>query len=118
MEQEVNVVVTRHEGLATYLVPEGIISQGTRVISHAREEDVRGKRVVGVLPLRLAALATSVTEIALDIPKEKRGEELSAQEVRQFIIGGGAVTYKVCTIAHQNDAEVRYGALRFVLGER
>jgi len=71
----------------------GIVAGDARVIDHASEEDVRGRDVVGVLPLRLASLASSVTEIELRVTLEDRGKELSLERLRE--IAGEAVTYVV-----------------------
>lgn len=87
------VVVTRHGSLVTYLVEAGLCSQDTPVLSHATADDVRGKHVIGVLPLRLAALAASVTEVPLDLTPEDRGKELSLERVKE--IAGDPVTYRV-----------------------
>ena len=87
------VVVTRHSGLVWYLIEIGLISEGASVLSHATPDDVRGRHVIGVLPLRLAALAALVTEVPLDIPPELRGVELTLEQVRQY--AGEPVTYIV-----------------------
>jgi putative CRISPR-associated protein (TIGR02620 family) len=79
------LIVTRHAGLIEVLRADFGITG--KVISHATPEAIRGKRVVGVLPLHLAAEAASVTEVVLDLPADKRGVELSADEVRQFCRG-------------------------------
>lgn len=55
------IVVTRHPALLELIRERGIVDGDVRVIDHASEEDVRGRDVVGVLPLRLASLANSVT---------------------------------------------------------
>ncbi len=90
------VVVTRHAGLVDYLVEEGIVGTDVPVISHASAEDVRGKHVIGVLPLSLAAEADKVTEVPLRLTPELRGVELSLDQVRE--IAGDPVTYKVSVI--------------------
>lgn len=87
------VVVTRHPALVDLLRERGIIGEEARVIEHASPEDVRGKHVIGVLPLALAALAESVTEIPLKLTPEMRGKELDLDTLRG--IAGDAVTYKV-----------------------
>ena len=78
------IVVTRHQALLDYLVEEGIVTEDVPVLSHVTEDDVRGKHVIGVLPLRLAAAAAIVTEVPLDLPQELRGKELSVEEVRKY----------------------------------
>lgn len=87
------VVITRHPALVELLIEKGLIPQGTNVITHANPDDVRGKDVIGVLPLSLAALAASVTEIPLTLAPEDRGKELGIDRLRQ--IAGEPVTYKV-----------------------
>lgn len=87
------VVVTRHKALVEFLIKRKIIGADTPIISHATEKDVLGKDVIGVLPLRLAALAASVTEVPMDIPAELRGQELSLEQVEAF--SGEPVKYTV-----------------------
>ena len=87
------VVVTRHRALVDYLIEEGIVSEDVPVLTHATMDDVRGKHVIGVLPLRLAAAAAVVTEVPLNLPPELRGKELTVEEVRRY--AGPPVTYEV-----------------------
>lgn len=91
------VVVTRHPALVELLRERGMIRAGARVIEHATEEDVRGRWVIGVLPLRLAALARYVTEIELRLTPEDRGRELTIERLRE--IAGPAVSYTVRRIS-------------------
>lgn len=88
-----SIVVTRHAALAELLVERGIVEAGTHVITHATPEQVAGKDVIGVLPLSLASLANSVTEVPLALTPELRGKELDLETLRS--IAGEAVTYKV-----------------------
>ena len=90
------IVITRHEALVALLRERGLIGDDVRVISHATSEDVRGKHVIGVLPLSLAALAASVTEISLTLSPELRGKELDLETLRQ--VAGEAVTYQVTVV--------------------
>ena len=78
------VVVTRHESLVEYLREINLISEDTPVISHANPEQVQGKDVIGVLPLSLAVLAHSVTEVPLALAPEDRGKELSLERVKEI----------------------------------
>lgn len=87
------VVVTRHASLAALLIERGVIDESAQVIAHATPDDVRGARVIGVLPLALAALAESITEIPLTLTPEMRGRELSLDELRAC--AGAATTYRV-----------------------
>jgi hypothetical protein len=81
-----SIVVTRHMALLQYLKEEGLISGNEQVFTHVTENDVKDKHVFGVLPLRLAALTFGVTEVALDIPEELRGKELTIEQVRQYAL--------------------------------
>lgn len=76
------LVVTRHQALVDYLVEQGAVAPGSRVVEHATEDDVRGQHVVGVLPIHLAALAASVTMVPMELRPEQRGRELTLEEVR------------------------------------
>jgi len=87
------VVITRHPGLVEYLIELKVIEEGTEFTEHATPQMVRGKRVIGVLPLDLAAEAECVVSVPLKIPPELRGVELSADQVREF--AGEVTTYKV-----------------------
>ena len=87
------VVVTRHPGLVEWLIRANLINQDTPVIAHATVDDVLGKHVIGVLPMSLACHVQAVTEVALTIPAEMRGKELSIDQVEEY--QQGVVTYKV-----------------------
>ena len=106
------VIVTRHKALVEYLVNKGIVSKDSQVISHATASDIRGKHVIGVLPMHMAALARTITEIPLDIPAEMRGKELSLEQVKEY--AGEPVKYSVRTeeqiIKHAADTSDRVAA--------
>lgn len=73
------VIVTRHAGAVEWLRRRGIRG---RVIPHATAEDVKGRVVIGALPLHLAAEAAVVG--AIDLPAlrpDQRGADLSAEEM-------------------------------------
>ena len=96
MTNQNTIVVTRHPALVSYLQEQGLVPAGVPVISHATPEQVRGRYVIGVLPLSLASLAESVTEVPLSLPPELRGVELSLEQVRQY--AGRPVTYQVTVV--------------------
>lgn len=81
------LVVTRHSALIGYLREQALIGAEVRVVSHATPDDVRGQDVIGILPLRLAALAETVTEVELEVPEELRGRELSLDHIREYARG-------------------------------
>lgn len=80
------VVVTRHRGLVEYLREQNIIPEGAKILSHVEDiSEIKGKHVIGVLPMHLAAHTDKITEVPLvGIPTEKRGEELSIEDVRLY----------------------------------
>ena len=73
------VIVTRHKGAVEWLARRRYCG---RVVEHATPDDVRGKAVIGVLPLHLAALCAAVASI--DMPKlraDQRGVDLTPEEM-------------------------------------
>jgi putative CRISPR-associated protein (TIGR02620 family) len=93
------VIVTRHPALVELLIERGIIAEAdrARVIEHATVADVRGRRVIGVLPLHLACEAARVVEIPLAVRPDQRGRELSLDELRE--IAGPETEYSVCRVS-------------------
>ena len=87
------IVITRHPALVDLLRERGIITGEEPVIEHATADDVRGRHVIGVLPLSLAAEAASITEVPLSLAPEDRGQELGLDRLRE--IAGAARTYVV-----------------------
>ena len=89
------VIVTRHPALVQYLIEEGIITaeEAQNVVTHATPEVVKDKRVIGVLPIHLAALASTYANIAIFTPPELRGVELTLEQVKQY--AQPMVEYKV-----------------------
>ena len=92
----IDLIVTRHPGLAEYLKELGLISESCEVISHASPEAVTGRHVCGVLPHSLSCLCTSFTEVPLSLPPELRGTELTVDQVRQY--ASAPVTYRVTKV--------------------
>ena len=87
------VVITRHASLVEYLKEKGLINDDAIILSHATPENVKDKNVIGVLPHSLSCLTSSFSEIPLNLPAEKRGQELSLDDMRQY--AGEMVTYNV-----------------------
>lgn len=75
------VIVSRHQGLIQWLAQRGISGD---VITHASPDDVRGKDVIGNLPLHLASLAKSVTVVDMpNLPADWRGKDLTPDQMDQ-----------------------------------
>jgi putative CRISPR-associated protein (TIGR02620 family) len=86
------VIVTRHVGAVAWLAKHGITGEVTlRITSPAQ---IAGKRIIGNVPLHLAAHAREVCTIVLPaLPPEWRNKELSADEMEQA--GAKLATYVV-----------------------
>ncbi|MDW8345353.1 MAG: CRISPR-associated protein Csx16 [Bacteroidia bacterium] len=90
----VDIVVTRHRGLIDYLRQQGFDVDGAIVIDHVTDPNILvGRHVVGVLPMHLASLCTSITVVDLNLPQDLRGADLSADQVAQYATG--ISTYRV-----------------------
>lgn len=77
------VIVTRHPALVEYIWEQGLAPEGTEVLTHvSKASQIKGKDVIGVLPMHLAIYARTVTEIPLNVPEKLRGKELSLEQVR------------------------------------
>lgn len=77
------IVITRHPALVRWLLDNMVIDESTEVFAHATPELVKGKDVIGVLPMRLAALTGRFREVTLEIPAEWRGKELTLEQFKQ-----------------------------------
>lgn len=95
------IVVTRHPPLVTLLRERGLVGPDVEVLEHVTSpEQIRGRHVYGILPLHLAAVCASVTEIPMTLTREDReamsgGGHLSLERTRE--VAGEAVTYVVRT---------------------
>jgi len=86
------IIVSRHAGAIEWLRRRGIEGE---VISHVADPEViRGKTVVGNLPMHLAAAADRVGVIEMpNLPPDARGRDLSADEMEAF--GASISWYRV-----------------------
>ena len=89
----IDLIVTRHPALKSFLIEKGVAMQDTPCVPHACPADVQGKHVAGVLPLHLAALCASFTTVELALPLELRGRELSLADMQMYC--KGLRTYRV-----------------------
>lgn len=89
-----DIVITRHKGLVEFLLREGYIDANVEIKEQATVGDVKDRHVLGVLPMWLAAEATSVTEAKLDLTLEQRKKgELDVEETAKAF--RGLITYVV-----------------------
>ena len=82
------VVVSRHKTFIEHLRNIGLIDDNTKIITHVEDiEDIRGKHVIGMLPLHLAAVTERITFVPLNLSLEQRerenktGKELPLSEI-------------------------------------
>lgn len=79
------LIISRHPATIELLRSLGYTGE---VISHVTSpEMIRGRIVIGNLPLRLAAEAELVGEVTLDLPPELRGQELGRDELARYYRG-------------------------------
>lgn len=79
--------ITRHPGALDWAVAEGLIVDD--VVVHLDVADIRaGDVVIGSLPVNLAAEVCArgacYLHLSLDLPLEKRGRELTAEDMRRY----------------------------------
>lgn len=76
------IIVTRHAGLVEWLNNKGYTG---RVVDRATPADVLNKHVIGKLPMYLAAIAASVTNVAIpSLPENRWGNELTAGDLDSY----------------------------------
>ncbi|MEJ2248067.1 MAG: CRISPR-associated protein Csx16 [Candidatus Lokiarchaeota archaeon] len=80
------IVVTRHKDLISFLKHKKVITDDTPVISYAKSKDIIGKHVIGKLPFHMAANTTLYSEVRLRTPADKKGEELTAEEIDFYFV--------------------------------
>lgn len=99
MQKLDKIVVTRHRALYDYLVSEGYVEPGTKFISKVDKEDIEGKHVFGVLPNWLACNAALFTEVQFRLPYEKKGKELSLEDMK--FLTYAIRTYKITEVSYE-----------------
>jgi len=78
------IVVTRHTGALNWLWAHHPELGEAEVVSHVSPDEVSGARVVGVLPVNLAALCGEYWHLSMEVPPEARGKELSCEDMERF----------------------------------
>ena len=74
-----HIIVTRHKAFAEYVIEQGLAPEGTPVYAHVSPSDIKGKHLVGFLPLHLALQAERITIVPFDVPKDLRGKEIEKE---------------------------------------
>lgn len=79
LQKDELVIVTHHQGLVDWLNEQGY---NGNVINHATPQDVLGKHVIGKLPMYMAAIAQSITQVHIpNLPEHMWGEELTSNDL-------------------------------------
>jgi CRISPR-associated protein Csx16 len=83
-EEKKTIIVTRHPGALDWLRKHHPELGEAEVVSHASPEQIQGARVIGVLPVNLAAVCGEYWHLAMEVPPEARGKELSREDMERF----------------------------------
>lgn len=75
------IIVTRHKGLVEWLERHGITGE---VKPSVTVDDIRNKHVIGALPAHIAQYALYLTSVDYSCPFEKRGKELTADDLDSY----------------------------------
>lgn len=87
------IIVTRHPGLVEWLERQGITGE---VKTSVTVDDIINKHVIGALPAHIAQLAAYVTSVDYICPFEKRGTDLSADDLEK--LGAKLFDYQVIPV--------------------
>ena len=102
------VIITRFNGMRDYLIDKGLADFNTPVYKHVPLDNlnvIRGKHVIGVLPLWLASIADRVTIVPLrynDYHPNQFG--LRLKDISK--VAGTPVTYQVVELEPVQDPDV------------
>ena len=78
------IFVSRHPGAIAWIQKHHPEFGEAKVIGHATPGDIKGNRIIGVLPVDLASLAGEYWHLTMRLPPEARGKELSLEEMEQY----------------------------------
>ncbi|KKN61477.1 hypothetical protein LCGC14_0521320 [marine sediment metagenome] len=95
------LVITRYQSLVEYLKEIGLIDEDTKILTRAEVKDVKGKHVLGVLPYWLSCHASKYTEVQIRVPSERKGKELSLEEVQFYSLE--PKTYRIKEVPFENE---------------
>lgn len=93
-------MVTRYQSLVEYMKNLGLIDDKVKIITRANVTDVRDKHVLGVLPYWLACHAAKFTEIQIRVPNERKGKELTLEELEFYSLE--PKTYKIVEVPFED----------------
>lgn len=79
------IVVTKYQTVYDFLVEKEIIPEGTEMVSYINPKYAEGKEIYGMVPMSIAALAESYTEVKIAFNNKANPEDLSVQELERLI---------------------------------
>ena len=77
-------IVTRHKGAVEWLRKYHPEFKDAELCPHVKASELVGYRIVGVLPIPLAIMSSEYWHLNMYVPKSKRGEELSCEEMEKY----------------------------------
>jgi len=87
------IIVTKYSALVDYIHEVGLASTECEAIEYVNSSATRNKHIIGIVPLRTAARAKTITYIPLRIPEDRRGKELHIEEIRE--LAGKPIRYTI-----------------------
>ena len=81
------ILITRHKALVTYILKHLSKVGEIECVEHVTDpEQIRGRRVIGSLPLSMASLAKSITVISpVGLPHHLRGKDLTLPQLKKYM---------------------------------
>ena len=84
MKKIETLIISRHAGAMGWIQKHHPEFAECELITHASPEILKGKRVIGILPIQLAVLATEFWNLSLNVPANMRGKELTIEDMEKF----------------------------------
>ena len=77
-------IVTRHDGALEWVKKHHPEFADVEVIAQASPEDLKGNRIIGTLPIHLAAICKRYWHLEMTVPADRRGTEISCEDMEKF----------------------------------
>lgn len=90
------IIVTKHKSIIPFLIKKKYITGDEEILTNVTITDIKGRHVIGTLPLRLVCYAGKYTPIRLNIPSLERGKRFSPEEIEKYILPLKTYKVRVC----------------------
>jgi len=77
-------IVTRHAGAMEWIAKHHLEFGDAEVIAHADVGDLKGRRIIGMLPIHMAAMCKEYWHLEMTVPADRRGTEISCEDMENF----------------------------------